>query len=80
MSKKQVSATEFANERMNGATVKELADKFGISQANCKAIISHLALPKRAVSPGYELVDDRISKTTEDATTDNSYSETVSMH
>lgn len=62
MTQKEISMTAFMEARTNGATVKELANKFDISEANCKKIIKQLNLPKRAVKPNFVLVDDR-SKT-----------------
>jgi hypothetical protein len=58
MSKTQISTTEFKKARLTGSTVKQLAQQFGISEANCKLIIKQLGLPKRAVAPGFVLVDD----------------------
>lgn len=59
MTQKEISMTAFMEARSNGATVKELASKFDISEANCKKIIKQLGLPKRAVKPNFVLVDDR---------------------
>ena len=55
-----VSMSSFIAAREEGKTVKELAVQFGISEANCKKIISKLNLPKRAIKPGFVLVDDTV--------------------
>jgi len=58
MSQTPVSKTAFIAAREEGKTVKELAVEFGISEANCKKIIKQLNLAKRAIKPGFVLVDE----------------------
>jgi len=58
MAQVPVSMGAFIAARKEGKTVKELSEQFGISAANCKAIIKQLDLPKRATKPGFVLVDD----------------------
>ena len=58
MSQTPVSKTAFTAAREEGKTVKELAVQFGISEANCKKIIKQLNLAKRAIKPGFVLVDE----------------------
>jgi hypothetical protein len=58
MAQVPVSMGAFIAARKEGKTVKELSDQFGISAANCKAIIKQLDLPKRATKPGFVLVND----------------------
>jgi len=58
MSQTPVSKTAFIAAREEGKTVKELAVQFGISEANCKKIIKQLNLAKRAIKPGFVLVDE----------------------
>lgn len=58
MAQVPVSKAAFTAAREEGKTVKELAEQFGISEANCKKIIASLGLPKRATKPGFVLVDD----------------------
>lgn len=58
MSQTPVSKTAFIAAREEGKTVKELAVQFGISEANCKKIIAQLNLAKRAIKPGFVLVDE----------------------
>lgn len=58
MSQTPVSKTAFTAAREEGKTVKELAVEFGISEANCKKIIKQLNLAKRAIKPGFVLVDE----------------------
>lgn len=58
MSQTPVSKSAFIAAREEGKTVKELAVQFGISEANCKKIIKQLNLAKRAIKPGFVLVDE----------------------
>jgi transposase-like protein len=58
MSQTPVSKSAFTAAREEGKTVKELAVQFGISEANCKKIIKQLNLSKRAIKPGFVLVDE----------------------
>lgn len=58
MSQTPVSKSAFTAAREEGKTVKELAVQFGISEANCKKIIKQLNLAKRAIKPGFVLVDE----------------------
>lgn len=58
MSQTPVSKSAFIAAREEGKTVKELAVQFEISEANCKKIIKQLNLAKRAIKPGFVLVDE----------------------
>jgi predicted transcriptional regulator len=60
MSQTPVSKTAFTAAREEGKTVKELAVEFGISEANCKKIIKQLNLAKRAIKPGFVLIEEAV--------------------
>lgn len=74
MAQVPVSKAAFTAAREEGKTVKELAEQFGISEANCKKIIASLNLPKRATKPGFVLVDDN-----EGINLNNTNSEEISL-
>jgi hypothetical protein len=74
MTQVPVSKAAFTAAREEGKTVKELAEQFGISVANCKKIIASLNLPKRATKPGFVLVDDN-----EGINLNNTNSEEISL-
>jgi hypothetical protein len=61
MSQTPVSVTAFKAAREEGKTVKELAQQFDISVTSAKQIIKKLGLPKRAVKPGFILIDEEVS-------------------
>lgn len=68
MAQTPVSKSAFTAAREEGKTVKELAVEFGISEANCKKIIKQLDLPKRAIKPGFVLVDETTTESLVEAT------------
>lgn len=56
--KTEIKASEFTEARNLGLTVKEMSEKFKISQKGVKEIIQDLGLPKRAKTRSYLLVKD----------------------
>jgi hypothetical protein len=77
MTQVPVSKSAFIAAREEGKTVKELAQHFGISEANCKKIIASLNLPKRATKPGFVLVEDNNGAELNQTTQDSNYNITL---
>jgi len=56
--KPEIKQSEFVEARNLGLTVKEMSEKFNISQQSVKEIINTLGLPKRTKQRTYLLVKD----------------------